>query len=106
MTVYEVPITPGMPQNFTVTMNSVVYNLRFTWCDPNQCWSMDINDSNNNPIVNGVPLVTSADLLEQYGYLGIGGQMIVQTDTDPDIVPGFYNLGVGANGHLYFISDQ
>ncbi len=43
---------------------------------------LDIADANGKPIVQGIPFVTGADLLAQYAYLGIGGQLIVQTDYD------------------------
>lgn len=66
---------------------------------------MDVYDlSGFTPVLLGVPLVTGADLLEQFGYLAIGAQAIMTTMTigpgvSPDEVPGFRNLGI--DGHLY-----
>jgi len=54
---------------------------------------MDIADDVGNPIISAIPLVTTINLLEQYGYLNIGGKMIV-TDLDGSGQPPTYtNLG-------------
>lgn len=76
--------------------------LSVKWCKPAACWVADIADINGNPIVSGIPLVTGADLLEQFGYLRLGGQLLAQTDHDTDAVPTFTNLG--KEGHMYFLS--
>jgi hypothetical protein len=104
-TAYEIP-TDGGPQKFSVTLNSVVYNMTLKWNDtllglPSPCWILDIADANNNPIINSVPLVTGVDLLEQYAYLEIGGGLVVQSDNNPTLVPDFDTLG--STGHLYFV---
>lgn len=79
-------------------------NLRMTikWNPPAACWVADLSDENGNAIISGVALVTGADLLEQFGYLRFGGQLVVQTDHDTDAVPTFTNLGT--EGHFYFLS--
>jgi hypothetical protein len=58
-------------------------------------------DSNQNPILTGLPLVTGVDLLEQYGYLGIGGSLVVQSTNDPSLVPNYDTLG--STGNLFFV---
>lgn len=68
-----------------------------------EAWVVDIYESDGTTLVlGGIGLVTGADLLRQYGYLGLGGQMIAQTDHDTDAVPTFENLG--GEGHLYYLS--
>lgn len=90
-----------MPQIFTISLNGVVYTITLFWCDAaDGGWVMNIGDAQNNPILNGVPLVTGADLLGQYEYLGIGIAIFVQTDNDPNAVPTFTNLGI--NSHIYY----
>jgi len=101
MAVYDIPITPSTAQKFTVTLNNVTYNFRLRWCDPSQCWVLDISDIADTAIVLGIPLVTGANLLEQYDYLGFAGGLYVYTDGSPDTVPNFDSLG--ANGHLYYV---
>lgn len=100
-TPYEVPLTPEA-QTFQLTLAGVLYTLRVSWCDPAQAWTLDIADLNGVPIVNGIPIVTGTDLLGQYAYLGIEGQLIVQTDSDVDAVPTYTNLGIA--GRLYFVT--
>jgi len=101
--VVEIPLQ-ATPQKLGVTLNSVDYQLVVVWNDQNQSWVMDIQDSNSNAIASGLPLVTANDLLEQLEYLGIGGQMLVQTDFDTTAVPTFQNLG--STSHLYFVTTS
>jgi hypothetical protein len=102
-TPFEIPLQPT-PQNLTITMAGVQYNLYVYWNAQSVCWMVDIADVNDNPIVNGIAMVTGADLLEQFGYLGFGGQLIAQTDSDLTAPPTFQNLG--SQGHLYFVVLQ
>lgn len=102
--VFEIPLISA-PQTLQIELVGITYTLTITWCDPLQTWTMDIALSSSSvPLVQGVPLVTGADLLEQYAYLGIPGQLIVQTDTDTLALPTFTNLGITA--HLYFVPFQ
>lgn len=100
--VVEIPLKPT-PQQLGVTLNSVDYKMNVVWNEQNQSWVMDIMDSSGSAIASGLPLVTANDLLEQLAYLGINGQMIVQTDFNTMAVPTFENLG--DTGHLYFLSQ-
>ena len=99
--VFEIPTLPATPQKFSISLSGLSRQLRFTWCQAALCWIIDIADENGVPILAGVPIVTGADLLEQFAYLGIGGAMIAQTDHDADAVPTFDDLGL--TGHLFFI---
>lgn len=101
---YEIPLSP-MAQKFGITLAGVAYNLTVSWNNASTGgWVLDIADSNDVPIVSGIPLVTGCDLLEQYEYLNLGGKLEVQTDSDLFAVPTFSNLGV--QGHLYFLTDD
>lgn len=105
-TIYEIPLTAA-PQKFPISLAGVSYNLRLIYNEtapgggPDSGWILDINDSNGNPIVTSIPLVTGANLLEQYPDAGIGGELWVQTDVDAAAVPTFANLG--STSHLYFV---
>jgi hypothetical protein len=101
-TIYEIPLSPA-PQTLAVTIGGTPYNLRFLYhnCDQGG-WAMDISDASQNPLVCGIPLVTGADLLAQYGHVGIGGSLYVQSDGDASSVPTFGNLGVAS--HLYLVA--
>jgi hypothetical protein len=100
-TPYEIPLS-STPQTFTIALGGVTYTLTFRWNTQNAAWTMDIGDAAGSPLVSGIPVITGADLLAQYGYLGFSGQLVAQTDNDPDAVPTFENLGT--NGHLFYLS--
>lgn len=103
MAQYQVPLRQGQPQQLSVTIASITYGLTFQYQNIDQGgWVLDIADSNGNPIVNGIPLVTGANLLEQYGYLGFTFGLYVQTTSDPDAVPTFDNLG--ADAQIYVVT--
>lgn len=100
----EIPLQP-QPQRLSVTLGGTSYNLRTAWNEFAACWMLDINNQNNNALVDGIALVPGVDLLEQYGYLaigGTGGRLIVFSQTDPAHVPQYDDLGVGS--HLIFLT--
>lgn len=97
---YEVPTQPES-QEFDISLAGVTYHLVITWCPPSNCWILSVEDAQRNPLANGLPLITGADLLDQLEYLGLGGALVVQSDFDPDAVPTYDNLG--STGHLFFV---
>lgn len=99
---YEIPLRP-MNQTCSVALAGRVYSLRLMWCAASLAWIMDILSQEGEPLVMGVPLVTGADLLEQYKYLSFGGKLFVTTDGDNRAPPTYENLGV--NSHLYWEPD-
>ncbi len=101
-TVYEIPTSPK-PQQFFVTFpNGNTYQIRLIYqFNDDDCWLMDIADSTGSALVSGIPLVTGADLLAQYAYLGLGVSMWVTTDGDPYEPPHYWNLGLTGGGHLW-----
>lgn len=103
MTVNEIPLTP-QPQTFLITLSGQQYRLTFLWnADPYLGgWYVSFYDPQGNTLLGSVPLVTGANLLEQYAYLGIGGSIIVQTDHNTDAVPTYENLGI--NSHVFYLT--
>ncbi len=97
---FEIPLT-AVPQRFSISLNGVTYQVKSVWNDVAQIWVVDISDSSGAALVSGIPLVCGADLIGQFSYLGIGGEMVVETDSDQNIPPTFSNLGV--TSHLYFV---
>lgn len=102
MTAYEIPLI-SQPQTLSISLAGTTYNLRVTWCNPLGAWVLDVNDVNDDPIVNGIPLITGINLLAPYAYLGIGGRLVVQSDFDVNAMPTFANLG--QTSHLYFLTS-
>lgn len=87
-------IIPTQPvsEQFRVTLNDVMYQIRKVW--RNDTWYIDISDENGNAIILGMPLVTGADLLVQHEHLGLGGILQVATNgKDPDLMPTYEGLG-------------
>lgn len=101
MNAFEIPLSPA-PQTFSIPLNGIDYQLTFYWNKASQNWVMDISDDAGTAIVHGLPLLTGTNLLDQYEYLGVGGALVVQTDSALDDVPGFDELGI--TGRLYFVT--
>lgn len=103
MTTYEIPLS-GEPENFTVSLAGTEYRISVWYKNVDEGgWIIDISTTDDSPLINGVPLVTGIDLLRQYKYLGIAGELWVGTDGDIDAVPTYDNLGTAS--HLYFITE-
>ena len=100
--VFEVP-TSNQPQTQTVALGGVFYQLTTRWNAESGCWTLDIADSSGIPLLSGLPMITGADLLAQFEYLGIAnnGALVVQSDNNPDLVPDSSTLG--ATGHLFCV---
>jgi hypothetical protein len=105
--VYEVPLVPSTPQKFNITILGVQYQFQLIYREVDAAvsnWCLDILTSAGQPIVCSLPLVTGANLLGQYAYLGLGFQLWVATDGDNVLqIPTFDNLGTTC--HLLWIAD-
>lgn len=103
MATFKIPLSPK-PQRFTITLGGVDYRMTVSYKNvPEGGWVLDVATLEDAPIVSGIPLVTGANLLEQYAHLGIAGRLFVQTATDPDAVPTFANLGT--ESFLFWVTD-
>jgi hypothetical protein len=100
-TINEVPLSPN-PQSFEIALVGINYKVDLSWNAHSQNWNIDINDTLGSPIVQGIPLVAGADLLQQFEYLNFGGALMVQSDSDLSAPPAFSTLGI--TDHLYFIT--
>lgn len=100
-TIFEIPLN-AQSQRFACELAGATYNLQIVWNAKSNCWVLDINDADNEPLMRGIPLVTGLDLLQQYAYFELGGFMLTMTDAAPDVPPTYQNLG--GSGHLYFIT--
>jgi hypothetical protein len=103
MSAFPLPVS-ATAQSFFVQLVNVTYKITLRWNTVAVCWVMDLADSEEVPLVQGIPIVTGTDLLAPYRYLGIGGGMVALTEGNPDAVPTFENLGAG--GDVFFIADE
>jgi hypothetical protein len=101
--ILEIPLS-SKAQVFTIDLNGVEYKLSIIWNSVCQSWILDVRNTDDTDVLLGIPLVTGRDLLEQFKHLNLGGNLLVQTDTDTDAVPTFNNLGT--QGHLYYITKS
>ncbi|WP_298165130.1 hypothetical protein [Novosphingobium sp.] len=102
MAAFEIPLT-AEPQAFSIQLLGVPYQMTLQWRNNAQGgWVLDIADATGVPIVLGIALVTGADLLAQYGYLGLGGALFVLNSASSDDAPTFADLGTDA--HLVFVT--
>lgn len=100
---FEIPLSPN-PQRFTIALSGVEYQLTLAYWNVDQGgWTINIADKQGTPIVQGIPLVTGADLLAQYKHLGFVGRLWVRGAVDPDAVPTFDNLGT--ESLLFWVTD-
>ncbi|KAA6459622.1 hypothetical protein DYQ86_16010 [Acidobacteria bacterium AB60] len=99
-TAYKIPLQ-ATNQRFQISLAGVQYQMTVRWNAMNETWVLDLADQSGNPILSGIPLVTGEDLLAPFGYLDLGGQLIVQTSNNTDAVPTFTNLGTLSN--LFFV---
>lgn len=101
-TVFKIPLTPKA-QTFDLQIGANLYSVTMRWNTFANCWVLDFSDQNGTAILQGVPMITGADLLAQYAYLGFGVQLFCQTDAAPDVVPDYAGLGTESN--LYFATN-
>jgi len=104
----EIPTESGHPFYELIGWNDgLSYTLYFKWNTVTLCWVLDIYAADGRtPVINGIAIVTGADLLEQFGYLSLGAFTMLQTTTvgpfvSPDSVPTFLNLGI--DGHVFLV---
>lgn len=101
MTTYEIPTQPRN-QSFRISLNDVEYQVIQRWNASINAWVINVNMTDGSPLVHGIALVTGVDLLSQFEHLGLGGAIVVQSDTSVDAVPDYETLG--STGHLYFVT--
>ena len=100
VTPYEVPLDPN-PQTFQIALSGVTYSITLWWNSQSGFWNISIADANNAPILDSIPLVANVDLFGPFAYLNFGGQLVCQTDHNPNLPPTYDNLGTVS--HLYFV---
>ena len=102
MAVYEIPLLAA-PQSFDLTLAGRIYQVRLLWQDAVEGgWFLDLSDDQGTALLSGHPLVTGADLLEQYAHLQLGIDLRVMTSGDLTAYPTFTNLGEGCR--LYMVT--
>lgn len=104
MPAMEIPLSAAQPQSLTIALAGVVYNITLKWCNAplGGGWVIDIADANDNPIINGIMMVTGLDLLAPYPQYNFGGQLIAK-EHNP-LLPGPAYADLGSDGRLFFVT--
>ncbi|HHS9617944.1 TPA: phage baseplate plug family protein [Raoultella planticola] len=100
MTVSEIPLSPDN-QIFAITLAGQNFQMSITWRAA--FWCLDIMDSSGADLIKGIPLITGADLLAQYYYLGLGFSLYVGCDNPVNENPTQTDLGISS--HLYVVTE-
>ena len=100
MSVSEIPLSPEN-QSFSISLAGQSFQIAVTWRAA--FWCLDIMDSSGGDLIKGVPLITGADLLAQYDYLGLGFSLYVGCDNPANENPTETDLGI--NSHLYAVTE-
>ena len=100
MAVSEIPLSPEN-QSFSISLAGKSFQMAVTWRAA--FWCLDIMDSSCGDLIKGVPLITGADLLAQYDYLGLGFSLYVGCDNPANENPTETDLGI--NSHLYAVTE-
>lgn len=97
----EIPLSPDN-QQFTTAINGVNYSIMTLWRDE-AGWVIDLLNSSGTAIVTGIPLVTGANLLAQFGYLSLGFGLVVVCDDPAQDYPTREDLGT--KSHLLAVTE-
>lgn len=102
MPTVEIPLSADN-QIFTLRLGRRQLRLRVIYRDE-AGWVLDLLETDNVPIINGIPLVTGGDLLAPYEHLGFTGGLYVVSADEAQQYPTKTNLGY--RSHLYFITEN
>jgi hypothetical protein len=100
-TVFQIPLT-AKAQTIDIALAGTTYTITCRW-NEQIGWCLDIsNTATKQPLISCLPVVTGCDLLQQFKYCGLGGQLIAFTAGDNSgAIPTFRNLGVDSG--IYFV---
>lgn len=93
--VVEIPITSAVANyDFKTTLEGLVYSFRMQWNQRFNRWVMSLSDGNDQPLIQGVPVLSGPIVLEQYVTEGLPPGAILFLDTSGEnIDPGRDDLG-------------
>lgn len=100
---FKLPLN-NSPQRFAIELSGIQLIMETKWNGESPAWEINIFDGlTQEPLITSMPLVSGADLLEQFEHKGIPGRLIVLTEGDELAPPTLDNLGV--ESELYYLVD-
>ena len=100
MAISEIPLSPEN-QQFSISLAG--QSLQMAVTSRSVFWCLDVMDSSVADLIKGIPLITGADLLAQYRYLGLGFSLYVDCDDPANDNPTETDLGI--KSHLYAVTE-
>lgn len=100
MAIIEIPLSPEN-QKFSIALYGKSLQISLIWRAT--FWCLDIMDGAGNPLINGIPLVSGVNLLEQYNHLGLGFALYLSCDDPLNDYPTETDLGI--KSHLYAVTE-
>jgi len=102
MSLVTIPLTNDPNQSLAVTLpgdtQNIPVRLSVSWNRIAGYWTLSISDSNDTPIVVGIPMLSSdglyGDLLAQSKYLGLGTFFINPLSNNLDGIPQLGDWGI------------
>jgi hypothetical protein len=99
---YELPLI-AQQQSLRISLGGVYYNISVEWNESSSNWNINLSDDNGLSILNSIPLLTCANILEQFDYLRLGGNLRITVDSDNTSNPTYNDLG--QTSHVYFVTS-
>lgn len=100
--IYEIPfVNEDGNQEFDITLDEVVYRLRFTYNSRLNKWAMDILNSSGTELLCGILMVLGVDFLAQYVSKSLpSGKMYLVNLVDSSVEATENNFGLDVR--LYY----
>jgi hypothetical protein len=100
MSTQLVPLVQAPNQTFAVQLDvdggPLTLNLTLSYSVMSGWWQLSIANAQNTVLVASLPLVTgyypAANILAQYGYLGVGSAFLLNTGASSNDYPGVTDL--------------
>ena len=72
MSILEIPVKSDFgTHEFEITIENKLYNFKFSYNKRSSRWMYSIFDSNKNPILQNIVMLTNVDITHQFRHLDI-----------------------------------
>lgn len=102
--IQQIPVSNDLPwYSFKITLSGTLFTLRFRYNTRMSRWIMDIADSQNNDLLNGLPMLINRNLNGRFVDAGLPrGFLFCTDDTNQGTQPTRYSFG---KDHSLFYFD-
>lgn len=88
-----------------ITLDDIVLNFKFIWNGRDNAWYMDISDSINDPILQGIKVINGWELIARYTDIRLpqGALLVVSLNSDEEIID---RNGMIDNYSLIYLTEE